>query len=268
MIPFAREAEAIAGDRRQSPWFQLLNGTWQFQLYNSPLEVPERFYEQEDGWQTIAVPSNWQLEGYGVPIYTNIQYPFPANPPLVPLLSHRFTVINYDRRGRGGSTDTAPYAVEREVEDIAALIDAAGGPACVYGSSSGAVLAMEAAAKLGKKISKLAIFEPPFVIDSTRAPIPDDYEARINSLVAAGKPGDAIKLFMGKGVGVPAIFVLMMALSAGRPIGLNIPAADDFVSWCMAAMAFLGLAHTFRSGEMIRVGLLIDKLEGRTRQAP
>ena len=62
-----------------------------------------------------------------------------------------------------------------------------------------------------------------------------------------------------------AIFVLMMALSAGRPLGINLPAGDDFVSWCMAAMAFLGLAHTFRSGEMIRVGLLIDGLEGRTR---
>jgi TRAP-type C4-dicarboxylate transport system permease small subunit len=62
-----------------------------------------------------------------------------------------------------------------------------------------------------------------------------------------------------------AIFVLMMVLSAGRPAGLNIPAADDFVSWCMAAMAFLGLAHTFRSGEMIRVGLLIDPLPQRSR---
>ena len=54
----------------------------------------------------------------------------------------------------------------------------------------------------------------------------------------------------------------MMVLSAGRPLGINLPAGDDFVSWCMAAMAFLGLAHTFRSGEMIRVGLLIDRLEG------
>lgn len=61
------------------------------------------------------------------------------------------------------------------------------------------------------------------------------------------------------------IFVLMMVLSAGRPLGINVPAGDDIVSWCMAAMAFLGLAHTFRSGEMIRVGLLIDTLSGRTR---
>jgi TRAP-type C4-dicarboxylate transport system permease small subunit len=62
-----------------------------------------------------------------------------------------------------------------------------------------------------------------------------------------------------------AIFVLMMALSIGREINLNIPAGDDFASWCMAAMAFLGLAHTFRSGEMIRVGLLIDKLPAKSR---
>ena len=62
-----------------------------------------------------------------------------------------------------------------------------------------------------------------------------------------------------------AIFVLMMILSAGRPLGINLPSGDDFAAWCMAAMAFLGLAHTFRSGEMIRVGLLIDGLEGRTR---
>ncbi|MFL6807158.1 MAG: TRAP transporter small permease [Xanthobacteraceae bacterium] len=65
---------------------------------------------------------------------------------------------------------------------------------------------------------------------------------------------------------VVAIFVLMMALSAGRPLGVNIPAGDDIISWCMAASAFLGLAHTFRSGEMIRVGLLIDNFEGPARR--
>ena len=64
-----------------------------------------------------------------------------------------------------------------------------------------------------------------------------------------------------------AIFVLMMILSAGRPLGINLPAGDDFASWCMAATAFLGLAHTFRHGEMIRVGLLIDRFEGKTRRA-
>ena len=78
---------------------------------------------------------------------------------------------------------------------------------------------------------------------------------------------DRLYLFAGYAAGgfLLAIFVLMMLLSAGRPVGLNIPAGDDLVSWCMVATSFLGLAHTFRHGEMIRVGLLIDRLEGRTR---
>jgi TRAP-type C4-dicarboxylate transport system permease small subunit len=78
---------------------------------------------------------------------------------------------------------------------------------------------------------------------------------------------DGLYLCAGYAAGgfMVAIFILMMVLSAGRPTGINLPAGDDFAAWCMAAMAFLGLAHTFRSGEMIRVGLLIDKLEGRTR---
>jgi TRAP-type C4-dicarboxylate transport system permease small subunit len=78
---------------------------------------------------------------------------------------------------------------------------------------------------------------------------------------------DRLYLYAGylAGAFMVAIFIQMMLLSAGRPVGLNIPAADDFVSWCMAAMAFLGLAHTFRHGEMIRVGLLIDKLPDASR---
>jgi TRAP-type C4-dicarboxylate transport system permease small subunit len=78
---------------------------------------------------------------------------------------------------------------------------------------------------------------------------------------------DRLYLYAGYAAGgfMIAIFVLMMVLSAGRPLGINLPAGDDFVSWCMAAMAFLGLAHTFRHGEMIRVGLLIDRFSGRTR---
>ncbi len=80
---------------------------------------------------------------------------------------------------------------------------------------------------------------------------------------------DGLYRFAGylAGLFLIAIFLLMMGLSIGREVGINIPAGDDFASWCMAAMAFLGLAHTFRSGEMIRVGLLIDRLRGRTRWA-
>ena len=80
---------------------------------------------------------------------------------------------------------------------------------------------------------------------------------------------DRLYLFAGylAGLFLVAIFILMMILSAGRPLGVNLPAGDDIVSWCMAATAFLGLAHTFRSGEMIRVGLLIDLFKGRARRA-
>src|SRR5436309_10568773 len=78
---------------------------------------------------------------------------------------------------------------------------------------------------------------------------------------------DRLYLFSGylAGVFLIGIFVLMMLLSAGRPLGINIPAGDDFISWCMAATAFLGLAHTFKHGEMIRVGLLIDRLNDYAR---
>src|SRR5512140_1862067 len=84
---------------------------------------------------------------------------------LASRLASHFTVINYDRRGRGASGDTLPYAVEREVEDIDALIDAAGGSAFAYGISSGAVLALEAARTL--PIGKLALYEPPFIVDES-----------------------------------------------------------------------------------------------------
>jgi TRAP-type C4-dicarboxylate transport system permease small subunit len=79
---------------------------------------------------------------------------------------------------------------------------------------------------------------------------------------------DGLYLFSGYAAGafLVLIFAIMMAMSIGREFALNIPAGDDFASWCMAAMAFLGLAHTFKRGDMIRVGLLLEKLHGRTRQ--
>jgi pimeloyl-ACP methyl ester carboxylesterase len=85
-------------------------------------------------------------------------------------LAADFTVIRYDRRGRGESTDTPPYAVEREVEDISALVEAAGGSASLFGISSGAALALEAAAR-GLAIPKAALYEPPFIVDDSRAPV-------------------------------------------------------------------------------------------------
>jgi pimeloyl-ACP methyl ester carboxylesterase len=136
---------------------------------------------------------------------------FGPNGGLAPLLAERFTVINYDRRGRGDSTDTAPYAVEREIEDIGALIEEAGGSAHVFGISSGAALALEAA-NLGLAIDKLALYEAPFVVDDSRAAVPDDYLQRLEGLVASDRRNDAIRLFMRQGVGLPAVFVAMMRI--------------------------------------------------------
>ena len=97
---------------------------------------------------------------------------FPGQVKLAQLLSARFTVYSYDRRGRGDSGDTAPYSVEREVEDLAAVIGAAGGAACVWGLSSGAVLALDAAAA-GLPIHRLAVQEPPLAVDpADRRPRP------------------------------------------------------------------------------------------------
>ena len=117
-------------------------------------------------------------------------------------LASHFTVFNYDRRGKGDSGDTPTYAVEREIEDIEALIDEACGSASLYGLSSGAALALEAANRLGAKVTKLALYEPPFIVDDTHPPLPSDYVQQINRMVAEGRRGDAVALFM-KVVGVP-----------------------------------------------------------------
>lgn len=127
-------------------------------------------------------------------------------------LAEHFTVINYDRRGRGKSTDTQPYAVEREVEDIEALIDASGGPAFLFGSSSGSVLALDAASRLGSKIRGLFIYEPPFIVDDSRPPLPNDLIKEVTELTSAGRRSDAVKLFFAKGMGIPDPAVNLMRL--------------------------------------------------------
>ena len=115
---------------------------------------------------------------------------------LAELLSPHFTVYTYDRRGRGESGDTQPYRLEREVEDLEALVDEAGGSAFVYGISSGACLALEAAAKLGPKIKKLALYEPPYNADPAAQEQWVAYRKNLAETLAANRRGDAIVLFM------------------------------------------------------------------------
>jgi pimeloyl-ACP methyl ester carboxylesterase len=127
----------------------------------------------------------------------------PRTARLAELLSSSFTVYHYDRRGRGDSGDTAPYAVEREIDDIDALIRDAGGSASLFGMSSGAVLSLDAADR-GLAVTKLALYEPPFMVDDTRPPVPADYRERLTAMLSEGRRGEAVELFMTEAVGVPA----------------------------------------------------------------
>jgi pimeloyl-ACP methyl ester carboxylesterase len=128
---------------------------------------------------------------------------------LANLMAQHFTVFTYDRRGRGASGDTAPYALEREVEDIEALLSEAGGTAFVWGTSSGAVLALEAANCL-KGLKKLALYEPPFIVDDSRSTTEYDW-VRIGEAVATDRRSDAVRIFL-KSVGLPSFFIALMRL--------------------------------------------------------
>ncbi|WP_232664994.1 alpha/beta fold hydrolase [Pseudonocardia sp. TRM90224] len=121
--------------------------------------------------------------------------------PIAQGLAEHFTVLNYDRRGRGDSGNTLPFAVEREIEDIAALLDAAGGSAVVLGLSSGAALAAHAATA-GLPISALVLWEPPFVLDPDSARETKEYTQQLHTLLAQGRYGDAVEHFMRR-VGLP-----------------------------------------------------------------
>jgi pimeloyl-ACP methyl ester carboxylesterase len=140
-----------------------------------------------------------------------------ANEQLAGILSRNLTVINYDRRGRGASTDTPAYAVEHEVEDIEALMDAVGGSGYLFGSSSGAVLALEAANRLGNKVRALFMYEPPFIVDSLRPPLPTDYLKHLHDLISAGRRAEAVEYFMSKAVGVPDDMLAQMRQAAMWP---------------------------------------------------
>ncbi|MEO3822280.1 alpha/beta hydrolase [Actinomadura sp. B10D3] len=135
----------------------------------------------------------------------------PENAQTAELLAGEFQVINYDRRGRGESGDTAPYAVEREFEDLAAIIERAGGgrPATVFAWSSGGHLALNAA-QAGVPIARLALFEPPVIVDDSAPPLPADYVERLDAAVADGRPGDAVALFMTATAGMPEDVVAEM----------------------------------------------------------
>jgi hypothetical protein len=139
-----------------------------------------------------------------------------SNAPLATLLAQDYTVYNYDRRGRGDSGDAAEYAIERELEDLDAIFAAAGGSACLYGTSSGAALALLATAA-GRPVPKLALWEPPYILEGTRAVPPADTASIYRAFVAEGRRDKAAEYFMAEVVGLPAEFVAMAKESPWWP---------------------------------------------------
>lgn len=173
---------------------------------------------------------------------------------LAQLLAPHFTVYAYDRRGRGESSDTKPFAVAREADDIEALIDAAGGKAYLYGISSGAALALEAALALPGKVTKLAMYEAPY--DSSEAGVRawHGYRATLDELIAAGKPGDAVALFMAF-VGAPEDMIAGMRQS---PMWSTFEAVGDTLPYDAAALGADRTVPVERASTLTIPALVMD----------
>jgi pimeloyl-ACP methyl ester carboxylesterase len=163
---------------------------------------------------------------------------------LARLLGERCTVINYDRRGRGDSTEVKPFALEREIEDLQALIDAAGGSASLWGWSSGGALALRAAGA-GLAVERLAVYEVPFMVSPGAKRPTRDYGERLDELVAAGDRSGAVKHFMRNSMGIPAPFVALMRLT---PMWRALKATAHTLPYDWAALG----AHTMYGAPLNR----------------
>lgn len=129
-------------------------------------------------------------------------------------LSSAFRVVTYDRRGRGDSTDTAPWSLKREVEDLEAVIDALGGRAFIYGHSSGAVLALHAAHQLGAKVQGTVLYDAPWVADEREREAYAGLRSRVEALLDKGRRAAALRAFLS-GIGMPRAFVALLPLFPG-----------------------------------------------------
>ncbi len=174
--------------------------------------------------------------------------------PLSELLAPHFTVITYDRRGRGESGNTLPYAVEREVEDIAALVKQAGGSGFLFGTSSGGCLALEAALVLGNKVKKLAMYEAPYNSDPAARQAFRQYRQQLASLLAAGRRGDAAALFMSY-VGTPAPQIDGMRQA---PVWAMFEAVAPTLAYDAAAMGQDGAVPTERAAKVTMPTLVMN----------
>lgn len=169
-------------------------------------------------------------------------------------LAQHFSVYTYDRRGRGESSNSKPFAVEREVEDLDALIKEAGGSALVYGISSGACLALEAAIRLGGKIKKLALYEPPYNSEEAALKPWQEYRQKVSQLVKENRRGEAVELFMNF-VGTPAEMIAGMRQS---PMWPAMEAAAPTLPYDAATMGPDRKAPLDRAAKVTAQTLLLD----------
>jgi pimeloyl-ACP methyl ester carboxylesterase len=177
---------------------------------------------------------------------------FGPMPKLAPLLSEHFTVVSYDRRARGESGDTKPYTIEREIEDLQALIEQNGGSAYLFGISSGAILALRAVAN-GLEVPKLVLFEPPFVTSKNLIRSPNAYH-ELTRLLEQGKRGEAVKFYLRKVMGVPAILPFVLQLT---PNWSKMKANANSLPYDVAVCGDFEIPKNFRSSVAIPV-LVID----------
>lgn len=174
-------------------------------------------------------------------------------PKLAPLLAPHFTVYNYDRRSRGDSSISTDYSPDREYEDLAALIDVAGGSASLYGISSGAALALFATAR-GLPVNRLAIFEPPFTDVPGGKPMPAGYQAEVERLVAEDKRAALIKFFMVRMIGMPAMMMPMMRLNPGWKAMLHNAPSLPHDTAVMEGYGFPTVARSIRVPTIVMSG--------------
>ena len=165
-----------------------------------------------------GTPIAYDQSGEGLPIILVVGAfnDHSTGAPLAAQLSEHFTVFIYDRRGRGESGDTAPYAIEREIEDLAALIAEAGGSSSVFGYSSGAILSLKAKAA-GLALTRLALYDPPFLLDNGFPQRAQEISVRLTELISSGRRGDAVELFQTEIVGIPPEIVAQMRHAPFRP---------------------------------------------------
>ncbi|MGC7097773.1 alpha/beta fold hydrolase [Amycolatopsis lurida] len=180
----------------------------------SLLETPSN--ERETTMSTITSADGttiaYQTTGSGpaIIVVSNVAEDRSGVAGVAEALSAHFTVLTFDRRGRGASGDPQPYDPAREIEDIGALIEVLGGSAALASGSGGCGLTLDAASALGDKVTGLYLYEPPFIVDGSRPPAPADYVEHLEALVAAGKRSEAVEYFMTEMIRVPAEYIPAM----------------------------------------------------------